>query len=1312
MPQRIRRSRPAASAIPAALVLLTGGVAFVACNQVPIETIAGQAGAAATVVDAATAPGAAEVTAVSGPGGLRSKELADGTFLGKGAKLAAGQEIWTPKGTLAELTVGKGARLRLNEDTALTVPDPGADITLARGEVVALVEAHGGTPLQLRAGDDLVRIENGEVQLVHAGATRNVAVVHGRAIVETGGKRIELGAGERLTTPLANAERDEQPELSLQPLADTGWSRSFEQANAMVDSVPRGVGSLTARVPGSSTEKQQALRLTDQRVTVNITGRLAHTEIEQAFFNDRGAVLEGIYRFPLPGDGSISGLQLLVGNRWMEGEIVEKQRGRQIFQQIVDATIPRDPALLEWERGNVFKLRIFPIPGRGERRVRLSYTQVLPTVGDAVRYRFPLGGSGATGTPIDRFSFTVNVDRSQVDLAKIADVETPMLALDRTETADTVQFHTDQLGFTPTYDIGLDIPVAKDDRKVHVDTHLDQDGQAYFMLALAPELEFGKDTRPIHYAFVVDRSHSTTPELWTVARGMVEAMAGGMESEDKFTLLACDTACDELPSGLQAASEPALEATRRFLDDQDLAGASDVGNMIIEASDALERAGGNDARKVVVYLGDGSPSSGELAPDKLAKLVKAGAPDVRLEAIALGSRSDLVSLSSLVEATGGDIVQVDARDDFDEIVRELRLRAEVPVARNVRIDTPDGMVDVRHSETSGLRPGDGVVVTGKLAHPVTGDVRLTAEGPNGPIEARFAVDVAVGKAGTPAQNRHLPRTWAQMEIAHLTRTAGFDQQARIIALSKDYTVLSRFTSLIVLENDAMFREFNVVRSAKTTDKWTGKVDQQTESAPQSESTVSGGVDITAGLTTTPTAPRGTASPDPAAAPKDAEKNDARKELPTPFPGAAQPAQEEELQRNRDFDFAEGGENKPTEAPPAAPATKREAPTDDFLGNERRGARGKSSDDGDFGSDAPALTDDEDDAAASGSSSGGPFAEPPPAKAKKVPSPEPSKPATTIAGDRRGGWGGGGELGRRWHRPPQPKLRIAQATGASGKNLALVESLRRTVQADPSRRSAHGALVRAAIRIGHTESLAFAKAWADVDPEHAPALTALADVLAAQGDPIAARAYASALEITPFSRSEHDALARAFAGKGDLRRACSHRRAIVSIDPSDASHHADLASCLHRAGRTPEARLVLADAHGRAKTELSTLGRAEAELAGVGTAPGALKGQLRATLTWSGEDDLDVAIIDKSGRRISAMRPVKLTVREGAGIEQLAMAKVKGSVFVEVTRVNTGGGERLPPLRANLELRTPNGNKSFPIVVDAGSSRVARVFWSL
>ncbi len=1292
--------------------------ALLACNQVPTDQLGTQAaGSASALVDAAARPRGAEVTAVSGPGGLRSPGLAEGTFLGKSARLDANQPVETPKGTLAEIALEGGARLRLNEDTALVVPAPGGEVTLTRGELVALVDGRTGAGLQLRAGDDTIRVEGGEVQVVHAGAQRHVAVVHGRAIVESNGQRVELGAGERITTPLLAPERPSQPELSLQPLADTGWSRAFEQAASAVDAVPRGVGSLTARVAGSQTELQQKIRLTEQRVTVNISGRMAHTEIEQAFFNDRASVLEGIYRFPLPGDGSISGLQLLVGNRWMEGEVVEKQRARQIFQQIVDATVPRDPALLEWERGNVFKLRIFPIPGRGERRVRLSYTQVLPVVGDNMRYRFPIGGTGASGTTIDRFSFAVNVDKQQIDTTQLDQISTPMLALDRRDNGSVVQFSTEQTNFAPTYDLGVDLPVAKSEQQVASQTHLDRDGQAYFMLELEPKLEFGKDERPIHFAFVVDRSHSTTPELWTVARGLVEAMTGGMDADDKFTVLACDTACDELPTGLQTPSAPAVEATRRFLEEQDLAGASDLGAMMTEAGDALARAGAGDARKVVVYLGDGAPSSGELAPDKLASLVRDAIPDVRVEALALGARADLVALAAVVDSTGGDVIQVDARDNMSELVRELRLRAEVPVARNVRIETPDGLVEVRHNEIAGLRPGDEIIVSGKLSHPVRGNVRVLADGPTGPIEATFAVDLDPSRTAAPAQFRHLPRTWASMEIAHLTKTRGFDARDQIVALSKDYTVLSRFTALLVLENDAMFREFNVVRSASTTDKWKGELDAKLTPPV---------------VTATPseiTPPTGNAAPrpDPAPAPpSDSGVTDVSRGPGTKSGGEIREFEEDLRKSNSGPTKADKSAEVLDDGDLAAP--KDPSAHDPFAAANEESRREKDRDDSmpDVSEAAEDGNSDEAPSGGAGFAPASPSAEP----AKKSPAPKPSKPASTSADPWTGGdvggrgkgigssddpWGESPRFSRGWRRPP-PRLKVAVAAPPSGKNLSLIESLRRAVAADGTRRTSHGALVRAAIRVGHRDALAFARAWADADPEHANALTSLADVLASQGDPIAPRAYASALEITPFSKSTHDALARAFANKGDLQRSCSHRRALVSIDPSDAGHHAELATCLLQSGRSSAARTVLADAHRRATKNLGALGRADAAVSGGGVAPlvgvrTPLRGQLRATLHWSGEDDLDIAVIDAAGRRLSATHPSQLTVRESAGFEELALGRVKKSVFVEVTRNGTTDGGRLPPIRATLEVRTPGGTKTFPVFLDSGSTRIAKVFWT-
>lgn len=1282
----------------------------------PQDAPPGEPAAAAVGAPTPAPDDGGEVVAISGPGGLTSPALAAGTFLGKGGRLQVGQVLETPKGTLAELRLPGGIRVRMNEDTAIALPgrDAAARLVLTRGEVVVLTEPGATAELAVAAGDEVLTVARGEAQVRNAGATRRFAVVSGTASLQAPSRSLTLGPGESIDAPLPE-ERTRRPELSLAPLEETGWTRTFETAARMVEEAPAGVGSLTARRPGSDRE-QQRLRLTDQTVTVNIAGRIAHTEVEQAFFNDRPAVLEGIYRFPMPGDGSVSGLSLLVGNRWMEGEIVEKTRGREIFAAIVDATIPRDPALLEWERGNQFKLRVFPIPGRGERRVRLAYTQVLPVAGQTLRYRFPLAGSGAGGTEIDRFKFEVTVDGQTLDQAQLADIETPMMELDRKLEGGRIVLAAERKDFVPTADIGIDIPLGDEEARVHTETHLDRDGQAYFMAALRPELEIPRPEGPTSYAFVLDRSHSTTPELWTVARGMVEALSTSMEPEDRFAVLACDTACDQAPGGLLSPQPGDLDEVQRFLDAQDLAGASDLGGMLTSAAEALERSGAPGER-VIVYLGDGTPSSGELAADRLAQLVAEPLRGARVMAVALGSRSDLTTLGAIVQRTGGDILRADPRDDKQQLVRELRLRARVPMATDLELDLPDGMVAVHRHGTPGLRPGDTLVLVGKLARPVHDEVVVRARGPEGPVEARFRVDLEADRS-SPVEHRHLPRTWAQAEIAHLTQTRGAAARDEVIALSKHYTVMSRHTSLIVLENDAMYREFNVVRAAKDTDKWDGSLPTTTSgtTTTKAEEQAKSDVGATPPAEVAEKARDLPASPASPAQPMAEPEPDPAAEAPSGIIGGALDDGTRARGESRG-DQPLGGFDAPTEAPPAD-RREPEEDADEKLADV---------DVGDGGEEDPA-TSTKSGGASSGS---GGFAEhenkDSNKKAKKTSSsstPRPSsRPAPVLDpwGDDVGGGGGWGPppgKGRwgGWHRPP-PQLRTRPVAGPDTKALAKVEALRSAVAADPTQRAAHGNLVRAALRAGHAQSLELARAWAEVDPDHPAALTSLADAMAADGDPMALRAYESVLEVQPFAERQHAELARAYESKGDLVRACSHRRAVVSIDPQDGGNHVELARCLAREGRTREALDVVDDGNRRATTGKGGLPGVSSELAARSVTPVSFdlhgRAELDLDLTWSGEGDLELAVVDTKGRRLSGLRPEgKVKVREAAGREQLTLKKVKKSVFVEVTRPAASRsleGER-PAVRGELVVKTPHGTKRIPVSVTDGTVRVAKVFW--
>src|SRR5262249_44989214 len=99
--------------------------------------------------------------------------------------------------------------------------------------------------------------------------------------------------------------------------------------------------------------------------------------------------LEGTFYFPLPPDASLSRLAMYVDGQLMEGGMAERDYARRVYEQIVYSQ--RDPALLEWVDGSTFKMRVFPLEGRQEKRIILSYTQRLPTAEGRMRYRFPAG---------------------------------------------------------------------------------------------------------------------------------------------------------------------------------------------------------------------------------------------------------------------------------------------------------------------------------------------------------------------------------------------------------------------------------------------------------------------------------------------------------------------------------------------------------------------------------------------------------------------------------------------------------------------------------------------------------------------------------------------------------------------------------------------------------------------------------------------------------------------------------------------------------------------------------------------------------
>src|SRR5260370_14983354 len=97
-----------------------------------------------------------------------------------------------------------------------------------------------------------------------------------------------------------------------------------------------------------------------------------------------------------------------IGDQLVDADIVEKQRAREIYETIL--TEKRDPGLLEWSGGNIFKARVYPIFGQSEKRIRITYTQVLPLQGHSYRYSYGLQSEMLQQHPLRELAIDVKVN--------------------------------------------------------------------------------------------------------------------------------------------------------------------------------------------------------------------------------------------------------------------------------------------------------------------------------------------------------------------------------------------------------------------------------------------------------------------------------------------------------------------------------------------------------------------------------------------------------------------------------------------------------------------------------------------------------------------------------------------------------------------------------------------------------------------------------------------------------------------------------------------------------------------------------------
>lgn len=151
-----------------------------------------------------------------------------------------------------------------------------------------------------------------------------------------------------------------------------------------------------------------AIELRGLEVEVHVSGLFAQTTQTMSFYNPNDRVLEGNLSFPLPDNAVICGYALDIDGQMVDGVVVPKQEARRIIE--AEEREGADPGLVEHVQGNLYRTRIYPIPARGGRMVRLTYISNLTVAGNQAAYHLPL----AHASEIESVAVRVEVAQTPV----------------------------------------------------------------------------------------------------------------------------------------------------------------------------------------------------------------------------------------------------------------------------------------------------------------------------------------------------------------------------------------------------------------------------------------------------------------------------------------------------------------------------------------------------------------------------------------------------------------------------------------------------------------------------------------------------------------------------------------------------------------------------------------------------------------------------------------------------------------------------------------------------------------------------------
>jgi Ca-activated chloride channel family protein len=444
-------------------------------------------------------------------------------------------------------------------------------------------------------------------------------------------------------------------------------------------------------------------------VRLHVRGIVLRGEVTQTFENTTPQCSEAVYVFPLPENAAVDTLRMTIGQRVIDGEVLEKKAAQQTYDTAKSEG--KHASLLTQERPNIFTMAIANVASNEKVVIDIAYQQTIDYRDGAFSLRFPM----AIGPRYNPSGLNVPTAGGKRKASLTVDLDAGFSL--RSVTSPYHQITTSVVSgshYTVTLAQG-EVPADRDfeltwqpDLGNEPKSAVFNEGD-YALMMIMPPAQSVHVRMPRETVFVIDTSGSMEGTSINEAKNALLMALDRLQSGDRFNVIEFNSVTHMLFDDAQPATSDAVSRAKAWVNGLNANGGTEILDAIQHA--LKDDHASDDGVRQVVFMTDGQVGN----EDQCFAYIRDHLGRTRLFTIGIGSAPNSHFMRNAARFGRGTFTYIGNVSEVQKKMSGIFGKLENPVLSNVTLHLDDPAADMWPQRVPDLYSGEPIIVTVKSA---------------------------------------------------------------------------------------------------------------------------------------------------------------------------------------------------------------------------------------------------------------------------------------------------------------------------------------------------------------------------------------------------------------------------------------------------------------------------------------------------------------------------------------------------------------------------------------------------------------------